>query len=803
MLGVGVTVAALTVGAPASAGAATTPSVLSKSAQDVTRPGANPVGHSDTLNWTVSYADNDTGGPAQATVTDPVSGGQTYVPGSLQVPPGWAPSWSTDGSTFQNTDPGASTVAVRATNPTARQGGTNLGDLLLAPVQPTATSTGGDGFTPILHRTASGEIQAWNMFHHLVPSAPKVVCSDLTTGQPCAGGPWPRPVNTAVGPLGSGSTGDIASTLTPQYVHDPGRPDVVYYAAITSAAVGVGCLDMEAQANCGFVPLAATGSGGANGLAGLVAAGGNVYGVGSDGRVLCMTIATRAPCAGQPFPAIVPANNNVFGANYMGSLALVNGKVFASSAPGGGTPVLGCFDPATGATCTGWSTPKAVGPAGSTTYDAYTAYDTSGNAVGACSTTVGNPTAAATCYAVDGSALAAPTVFGALPADQLVFNPETFVAPDGHLRSYFGIWGGAVGGGTVCYDWTRAAACAGFPLPLTHPNVNGGATRDYGYVYDPTTQCLFGLGDAGVLFSEDPITGSSPCIHSGASVSLAPTSFYCDGASGHVQGYQNATLEGVNLANVDLATSTTDVTDTDGTHIASPPFAPDGTVDLSGISPAAHPGIVVTVHLVLNNSNDFASGHQPHLVVAFRGDPPQVCFHTTVAASCTATGVSDTATGVDATGTLTSNTVHLAVAPGTDCQPQVTIDKEICSSSRAADCGPGGPGPWVKRAPVGVLGLLLANPHWRITVTDAGPVDITGVQIHDGAEPTCGGAPFDVAAGSSKQVFCSTSILLSLLPLTNTASATYTPANSPAGTPVSNTGGSSAVACSLLCLLGG
>jgi hypothetical protein len=808
MLGVSMAVAALTVGAPASAIADTTPSVLSKTAQDVTHPGADPVGHSDTLNWVVSYADNDATGPSPATITDPVSAAgtdQTYVPGSLQVPPGWVPSWSTDGSTFQNTDPGATTVAVRATNPAARQGGTNLGDLLLAPVQPTATSTGGDGFTPILHRTASGNIQAWNMYHHLVANAPKVVCSDLTTGQPCAGGPWPRPVNTTAGPLGSGSTGDIASTLTPQYVQDPGRPGVVYYAAITSAAVGVGCLDMEAQANCGFVPLAATGSGGTNGLAGMMATAGNLYGVGSDGRVLCMTIATQAPCAGQPFPAIVPANNNVFGANYMGSLALVGGKVFASSAPGGQAPVLGCFDPATGTTCAGWGTPRAVGPAGSTTYDAYTAYDTSGTAVGACATTVGNPASAATCYAVDGSPLAAPTVFGALPAGQLVFNPETFTAPDGHLRSYFGIWGGSVGGATVCYDWTQAAACAGFPLPQTHPNVNGGATRDYGYVYDPTTRCLFGLGDAGVLFSEDPTTGGSPCIHSGASVSLTPSSFYCDGDTGHIQGYQNATLEGMNLADVDLAASSTDVTDTDGTPIASPAFTPDGSVDLSGISPAAHPGIVVTVHLVLNNSNDFAGGHQPHVVVSFTGDPPQVCFHTTVAATCTVTGVSDTATGADATGTLTSNTVRIAVAPGTGCQPHVTINKEICGSHNAADCGPGGAGPWVKRAPVGLLGLLLAHPHWRITVTDAGPVDITGVRIHDGAEPGCATAAgtFNLAAGSSRQVFCSTSILVSLLPLTNIASATYTPANSPAGTAQSTTEDSSAVACSLLCVLGG
>jgi hypothetical protein len=99
--------------------------------------------------------------------------------------------------------------------------------------------------------------------------------------------------------------------------------------------------------------------------------------------------------------------------------------------------------------------------------------------------------------------------------------------------------------------------------------------------------------------------------------------------------------------------------------------------------------------------------------------------------------------------------------------------------------------------------LLFANPHWRITVTDAGPVGITGVTVNDGVQPSCVAAAgtFDLAAGASRQVFCSSSILLSLLPLTNTASATYTPANSPAGTSPTTTATSSAVACSLLCIL--
>ncbi|MEV6609370.1 hypothetical protein [Kutzneria sp. NPDC051319] len=793
-IGVVITAVAAGVAAPTAVAA---PSRLTKSVQDVTSPGADPVHHADTLNWVLSYANNSSSGSAPATVTDPVEGAQTYVPGSLQVPPGWTPSWSADGTNFQGTDLGAATVAVRATNPGARAGGTNLGNILLAPVKPTATATGGDGYTPIVYRRADGTVEAWNMYHHLYAAAPKLVCTDLTAGAPCAGGPWPRPVNAAPGPLGSGATGDLASTLTPQYVQDPGRPGVVYYAATTDASVGVGCLDLAARANCGYFPLVNTGSGGAYGLAGLVTTSGNLYGFGTNGQVACLTIASQSPCAGQPYAPVVPANNNAPGGLYMGSLAVAGGKVFGSSSPGGPV-VLGCFDPATASACAGWSSPHTVAPSGNS-YNAYTAYDTGNNAVGACSTTAGNPTSTTTCYKIDGTSLAAPTVFNGL-SSQLVFDPENALGPDGHLRGYTGIWGGSVAGATVCYDWTAAAACAGFPLPATHPSANGGATRDYGYAYDQTTRCLFGLGDAGVLFSEDPSTSSSPCIHSGADVTLTPSSFYCDGGTNHIHGYTDARLENMNLTNVNLAVSTADVSDVNGSVFAHPSFAADGSLDLSGISPAAHPAITVSAHLVLNNSNDFTGGNQPHLVVSFSGDAPQICFRTTVSSTCTVSGVTDTATGSDATGPLTSNTVSLRVAPGSGCQPNVSVNKEICASAHDSDCGPGGPGPWVKHATPGLLGLLLAHPHWRITVTDAGPVGITGATVNDSAESSCRSAAgtFDLAAGQSKQVYCSTQLLISLLPFTNTASASYVPVNSPDGTPPSRTSGSSAVACNLL-----
>jgi hypothetical protein len=183
------------------------------------------------INWVVDYTDNGAAGPAAATITDPIQGApsaQTYVRGSLTVPPGWTHSWSTDGTTFQGSDTGTATTAVRATTASARQGGTNLSAGLLPPLTSVSTPTGGDGFTPVLYR-ANGKVEAWNLYHHSTIPAAVAVCTDLTTGQACAGGPWPKPINAAPGPLGSGATSDLATASIESFVLDPDHPGVMYY----------------------------------------------------------------------------------------------------------------------------------------------------------------------------------------------------------------------------------------------------------------------------------------------------------------------------------------------------------------------------------------------------------------------------------------------------------------------------------------------------------------------------------------------------------------------------------------------
>ncbi|HUQ56957.1 DUF7617 domain-containing protein [Lentzea sp.] len=742
-------------------------STLTKSVQGV----SDPASHGDTATWVVSYS---SGVDGAATITDTVGAGQALVPGSLQVPPGWT---GTEGPT------------LTATNPNVSNGGTARANLLTPPVQASASSTGGDGFTPVLHRTPDGRLQSWNVYHHATAAAAKLVCTDVTSNSLCAGGPWPKPLNTTPGPFGTGNTGDIASPLEPQYVRDAANPARVYYSATTATSIGVGCLDLAAPGNCGYWPLmnrtAQTFE-----MAGLVQIGDNVYGVATSGHVLCWTPSTQSACANQPYAPIVPLTNN--GGYYLGALTVAAGKLFASSSmPGGSVPVLGCFDPATASACAGWATAKPVGPLGNYTYNAYTAYGTTGAETGACVSTTGGMNVT-TCFAPDGSSLPTPSSPAGLEGGVLVFTPEVVRTGD-RVRSYFAIWGGPYAGAAVCHDWSTGASCAGLPSRVTHPNVNNGATRDYGYAYDPPTGCLIGLGDAGVLFSMDPDTGASPCVRGGASVSLTPAQFYCDGKP-HAVTYDKARLTGLTMANVNLGASTVSVVDQGGNPVATPGFAPDGTVDLSGASSAS---LTVTATLVLNNASDFGGGNQPSLVVEFNGDAPQMCFRTTISADCQVSSIANTAGATDPTGTITSNTVTRQVAPGSACLPNVVVNKEICGSHTPSHCKAGGAGPWVKQAPVGVLGLLNATAYWRVTVTNNGPIAITDAYVVDDVEPACQTGPFTLQPGESKVVHCSTYALLALFPLTNKAKAKYTPV----GASRMYTDWSSAKACSLLCVL--
>lgn len=674
---------------PLAPPAAAQTSPLSKTGTVVGTGSTTTAAPGDTIDWVVSTS-NPTDGPVNATITDPIQGAgtdQTYVPDSLDAPPGFTTEWSTDdGATWSGSDQGTATNAVRATNPSLESPATAMGAPLPRPVNAIASPTGGDGYLPILYTTTAGVPQVWNLYHHLGPDAsrPQVVCTDRLTGARCAGWTGARYLSSTPGPFGTGPA-DIITPTGVATVHDPSDPAVIHATVSRTTApnnIGNLCINLQTQATCGYTPLTAnavalsTQPGGHATEALLV--GSKVYNYSSfGGEMLCFDTATDAACPGQPYPAEAGSGYSVTPA--------INGKIYTAASrfqSPTSTMFAWCFDTATNAACTGWTggkvvatTTQAVGVNG----PRLVTYDASGAPTGVCAgwslgnSVVGPYPLAFGCFDLDGNGASTPP--GLQLAQPSVYQVGRYEmlevlkiqAPNGHAVSYFPMiqttfaFGSRTNGGTFCYDWTTSSPCAGFPDDLGidgfdyHSNVNGGNTKDYGYAYDG--QCGFGLGDAGFLFSFDPITGATPCSKTQATVALDPSAFYCDGKAGHVQSYDVVALRNIDLSTVNFTTSSVTVRDEDGNVLGTFPFDPaTGEADISSV-PATTP-IEATLDIVLLNSSSFTDTNQPRAVVSFMGDDPQMCFQTIVAADCAATSVSNqaTATYTPAGGSTTNAT---------------------------------------------------------------------------------------------------------------------------------------------------
>ncbi|MDH6119726.1 hypothetical protein ABH930_004487 [Kitasatospora sp. GAS204A] len=668
---------------------------VSKTGTDVATGSTTVAGHGDTVRWVTSYA-NPSPSPAGAVIADPIQGAgvsQTYVPGSLRVPPGFVGQWSTDGgNSFSSTDPGTATDVVQARSAAVLSPATATSTLLTAPASPVNTFTGGDGFIPIVYTATINGVstpEIWNLYH-FVATGPNVACTNRLTNGPCpsptgAARNWPQPMNSsAVGAL----TGDVGSSLDPKFVVIGSK---LYYPGVSSASgstkIGVGCLDLQAQQSCGFTPLqtAVAGAGG-NAVSGVVQTpNGKMYVFSSNGQILCFDPSSNGACGvfGIGMPADRTASTSPTPTGLAGTLDAIAGKVYVTEVNATSTGALiGCFDPAAGGACAGWTTPKTIstGPIGSvfSAYSLFTAYSPAGTATSVCSTVAGDsgtpPTGTAVCFDFAGNPVAAPPGLSTLLAANnfgasTVYMPPAVLTPPGHhLESLFPVWGGA--SNNICYDWVAQAACSSFGTggSLQGPaNVHGGDTRPYGYAFDG--QCAFGLGDAGYLWSMDPITGQSPCVKTKATTTLDPRQFYCDGATGHYSAYGTLQLAGLTAANVDYASSFVTVTDSANNPIATLPINPaTQSTDLSAVPVTTTAPITVRADIALNNTSDFTT-NTPSMTVTFVGDPVQMCFQTIVANDCTITSIADQSTQ-STTGfpPTTSNTVTLQVPPGPTCR---------------------------------------------------------------------------------------------------------------------------------------
>ncbi|MFE7561453.1 hypothetical protein ACFU74_17395, partial [Kitasatospora sp. NPDC057500] len=130
--------------------------------------------------------------------------------------------------------------------------------------------------------------------------------------------------------------------------------------------------------------------------------------------------------------------------------------------------------------------------------------------------------------------------------------------------------------------------------------------------------------------------------------------------------------------------------------------------------------------------------------------------------------------------------------------PSLNVDKEVCQSGDADDCGQGGTGPWGKEAtlhkgnaPEELCAPDKCQAFWRITVTNTGTVDLTGITLNDAQEAACevAAGTFDLAAGQTMTFYCSSLIGEDTV---NTVTATFP---GPGGTPVTTPPSSALARC--------
>jgi hypothetical protein len=608
-----------------------------------TRPG-------DNVKWVLSYR-NDTRAAASVDETDPITGHQAYVPGSLVTPPGLSGRWSTNGGkTYQGTEPAAGVNAVGATG--AVQPGTTTSSSRFSLNTVNLTTSGGDGYTV---EGLSDNI--YTVFHHN-HTATVVYCATLA-GAVCPG--WPARstyVNPASGTaIGTGGIGPYTTGYGDGSFIAGGRlywPVEDTLAAGGGYAVGLQCLNLSTLRSCGFIKLGTepyAPQGKENGLVvgdGIAAANGNYYFFDDSGDMLCFSLTAGACGSAHVSGAQVPG---LGGLTLPGSIMTLGRHVFVTfnnqaSPP---TSYITCYDTATRAACPGFPIDDGTVVNGYADFLA-PVLSASGTPLGACDVR------ATACYTATGTPLANPYVgftgFGYPPATPWGFGSGAIAG----ARFYAG---DLTTGAIDCFDFASRAgsgavpACAGF---------TGQADAD-NYTVRPLANlpgCLAADGDAGQILLFDGKTGGA-CVSATTTVPLtSPSRYYCDGRPGHASSWGALTLNG--LARADYTSATVTLIGADGpvpgfTSRKLPPG--QATLSLSSL-PVSGSTATLSAQVTLNGVTNAGAVTASDVTMSWAGDPIQTCFETRVAGNCPTAR----ATVANAGNVVTTGSNSVTDAPG-------------------------------------------------------------------------------------------------------------------------------------------
>lgn len=716
-----------------TAGAGTTPaSTFEKSGRDSTSGSTATSGGTvgttaagRTIDWTLHYR-NTTGVQADVELSDVIAGNQTFVPGSLRLPPGLTGRWSTNGgSTFSASEPASGVDAVGAT-------GTNVDGSTgrAVAVQPAQSgfnvgNVGGDGWEALFV-----DDNVYNVHHHRAPGAGTLIdCHVKATGATCPGFPVGGTYVSENDGDAIGTGGDTLTTpQAPNGFADASTGRIWFPAGRTNqTSIGVACIDVRALQSCGYTELgtaAFPSAGGQAQINGGGAIGARYYLIDGEGEIHCFDTSTQTACAGLAAPAgVAPSNANTV----VGSQVEVfdDRYVFANLAESDSSRDLLCLDTTTGAACAGFPILGYGGvylAGGQHNQPIAPTLSTTGVVTGICGpTATDNASAPWNCLDLTGAPV--PT-----PWTQRVANTTVNWISFGSIlridtKLYFAQTNNTTLATTyTCWDFAIDASCAGFVQSSSGANV-----RPYTLRQDPTApDCIWVVGDAGVFETFSATFGGTRCTLSQSVVDIDPSEYYCDGPSGHVSGWRTLRIGGVDPAGYSGLAVT--IAGIDGTTVPgwdNRVFASnEQTIDISAIPISGNTArLRVTVSF-----NDLDPAATATATASFDGDPAQVCFSTRVgAAQCTATPVSNAARVV------TAAPAGISDAPAGNASGAATFrvadDTSLCapfSGSQAA----GADLEIVKRVNRRVV-IANAPLTWTATVTNRGPGAAGGVVLLD------------------------------------------------------------------------
>ncbi|MCA9344421.1 hypothetical protein KC946_01150 [Candidatus Saccharibacteria bacterium] len=718
-------------------------SSLGSSGKDTVTNSTSQTTAGNDVDWVVSY-NNSSSGPANTVIDNTIAPGSTYKPNSVQLPPGWATSFSDDnGGSYGTTDTGSDTTDLKFTNPVVGNPSNGTSELVSQPLVSAAQSgTGEDAYKPI---PFGGQI--YGLIHHSGVGANEIVCSNKD-GTDCNGYPASLEV--------SGQT-DFYTSINPLHYVDQSNKRL-FFAVQRDVGYGIACWDFQTSQLCAgneYTELSASGTvlgtGQPSRLLGVIPVGSCLYAWDVDLVMYAFDpISFSTTCGGfnsydlastYSLPVYVPGQHNSSTSNYgpVASGEVIDNKIYfpinyAFNADinffCGGSPTnycyssrLICFDPtdAIGDCEGGWTSPS-LGGANLNSRLVTGIFKDINNSNNPCVFAI-NPlssfSTATGCY--DKTTGVADTVPTNLVAN-VVNNARTVNGEGGVylMASYeeisttnssgdtisifpftkFGAFGNSITGGAGCYNWNIADECTGWGSnsdgETNWTSVNSGDTRDYGYAIDETG-CLLGLGDSGWLWSFNTDDGSLPCQRTISVATLNPQAYYCSG-SGSVSGWNQVETSNTNFADFDEILVT--IKDTNGDVIPGYDgvdiLPSSGILDISGIPYSGDTqDISVEVILIALNGDPWTGSNNPIITTTFFGDDAQICFQTVPQDNCDIpsiiNGASSTTTQIDdgSVDTQVSNvSMGLILGNGTVCGAQTSQPNNGDTTTLASNNNP-------------------------------------------------------------------------------------------------------------------